>query len=93
MFCFVDELVSTHDCAWFAGNIQANVLSENKELQVKGETAVLQNSACPSQQKFFEFLGMQKMHILLHSLSYILVSLSSWGTSCDITRLEVQQLL
>jgi hypothetical protein len=59
MFCFVNALASTNDCSWLAGNTQAKVLFENKGLQAKGETTLLQNSASPSQQKFFEFLGTQ----------------------------------
>ncbi len=33
-----------------------------------------------------------KLHAHLHLLSYFPVSLSSWGTSCGIKWLEVQQL-
>jgi hypothetical protein len=44
MFCIVNELVFTYECAWLAGNHQAKVLLDNRESQAEGETTVLQNS-------------------------------------------------
>ncbi len=72
--------------AWRTGNYQAIILFENKDLQAKGETTVIQNRAHPSQQKFFEFLCTRKLcslfHILLTRPMEYRLCMFSWNSRC-----------
>ena len=63
LYCFMLHVVveSPDHCAWLAGNFQSKVLFETKGSQAKGETAAVQQRNHPSQEKFFEFLGKQKL--------------------------------
>ncbi len=60
LYCIMLHFVveSPDSCAWLAGNFQSKVLFDTKNSEAKGETTAVRLRDHPSQEKFFEFLGM-----------------------------------